>query len=273
MSISFGPGFHAPAHGSFDAAAYDQYLGRWSKLFVPAVLAAAEVAVGDRVLDVATGPGEAAMVALGMVKRSGFVVGADIAPAMLLVAKQRAKRRPFLPVAADGQALPLRDASFDAVVCQLGLQFFADPARGLGEFRRVLRAGRRAAVCVLATADRAPMWGELAEALSRRFPDQRNALNLSFSLADADRLERMFNEAGFHDVQVSRTRRQGIVASFEAYWASVAAGSGVLPQAYRALSEPDRLAVQQEVQRRLSPLASRRGIAMSFEMLIGAGRA
>jgi ubiquinone/menaquinone biosynthesis C-methylase UbiE len=50
---------------------------------------------------------------------------------------------------ADGQALPFADATFDAVLCQLGLMFFPDPARGLAEFRRVLRPRRRAAVCVI----------------------------------------------------------------------------------------------------------------------------
>jgi hypothetical protein len=55
MSINFGPGFHAPGCQPFDADACEQYFGRWSRLFVPAVLNAAEVAAGDRVLDVATG--------------------------------------------------------------------------------------------------------------------------------------------------------------------------------------------------------------------------
>jgi ubiquinone/menaquinone biosynthesis C-methylase UbiE len=55
----------------------------------------------------------------------------------------------------DGQALAFRDGSFDGVLCQLGLMFFPDPLRGLAEFRRVLRPGRCAAVCVISTADRA----------------------------------------------------------------------------------------------------------------------
>jgi ubiquinone/menaquinone biosynthesis C-methylase UbiE len=78
---------------------------------------------------------------------------------MLIGARQRLNDPSFCAVAADGQALPFDDASFDAVVCQLGLQFFPNPVRGLTEFRRVLRNGRRAAVCVVSTAERAPMWG------------------------------------------------------------------------------------------------------------------
>src|SRR2546425_4427920 len=83
LHIHFGPGLHAAVGRPVDAAAYEQYIGRWSRLFVPAVLAAAEVAGGDRVLDVATGPGVAALVAMSVVKPVGLVIGADISPAML----------------------------------------------------------------------------------------------------------------------------------------------------------------------------------------------
>ena len=88
MSINFGPGFHAAGHQPFDADAYEQYLGRWSRLFVPAVLNAAEVAAGDRVLDVATGPGEAALMALSLVGSEGLVIGADLSPSMLWAAQK-----------------------------------------------------------------------------------------------------------------------------------------------------------------------------------------
>jgi hypothetical protein len=53
MEIDFGPGFHAPAGRPVDTDAYERYIGRWSRLFVPALLAAAEVTVDDHVLDVA----------------------------------------------------------------------------------------------------------------------------------------------------------------------------------------------------------------------------
>src|SRR5262245_11884318 len=159
IRVNFGSGLHVAVGRSVDASAYERYLGRWSRLFVPAVLAAAEVASGDRVLDVATGPGEAALSALAIVTPAGRVIGADIAPAMLTAARARLGAGVFQPVVMDGQALAFRDGSFDAVVCQLGLQFFPDPARGLTEFRRVLQAGRCAAVCVISTPGPGPNVG------------------------------------------------------------------------------------------------------------------
>jgi ubiquinone/menaquinone biosynthesis C-methylase UbiE len=180
MSINFGPGFHAPGYQPFDADAYEQYIGRWSRLFVPAVLNAAEVAAGDRALDVATGPGEATLIALSLVGPEGLVIGSYLSPSMLWVAKKRAVHELFIAVAADGQALPFGDGSFDAVICQLGLQFFPDPTQGVREFRRVVRSGGRPAVCVITAPDRTPMWGVLADVVGRCFPDQRDMLGLSF---------------------------------------------------------------------------------------------
>jgi ubiquinone/menaquinone biosynthesis C-methylase UbiE len=273
IRVHFGAGLHAAAGRPVDAAAYERYLGRWSRLFVPAVLAAAEVASGDRVLDVATGPGEAARRALSLVTPAGRVIGADISPAMLTAARARLDDRSFQPVAMDGHALAFRDGNFDAVVCQLGLQFFPDPARGLAEFRRVLRAGGCTAVCVISTPDRAPMWGVLAEALSRQLPEQRETLHLTFALADPERLAHLLKMAGFRDVRVQRETRQGTMASFADYWAPIEAGTGQLPQAYLALPASRRQAVREEVEARLAAFETNGRLAMTVEMLIGAGRA
>src|SRR6516165_6681785 len=120
MAKDFGAGFHvAPGRDVVDAQAYEAWTGRWSRLFVPSVLAAARIAPGDRVLDVSTGTGEAALQALPIAGESGLVVGVDISPAMLRGARDRLREQRFLPVAADGQALPFPDASFDSVVCHL----------------------------------------------------------------------------------------------------------------------------------------------------------
>src|SRR5215471_14628497 len=272
MSTGFGAGFHAAPGKAVDASAYDRWTGRWSRLFVPALLAAAAVEPRYRVLDVSTGTGEAARMALPVVGAEGSVVGADISPEMLTGARARLYGSPFLPVAADGQELPFRDASFDAVVCQLGLQFFPDPARGLGEFRRVLRKDGRVGICVISSPDRAPMWGNLAGVLSRFLPELRDVLFLSFVLHDPRRLEAMLVDAGFRGVHVERTTREDSFESFEEYWEPIEAGVGSMPQAYLRLAATDRRAVREQVQLRLSRFESNGKLRMSVEMLIGGGR-
>src|SRR5262249_32407135 len=131
MGKPVDPRLHSAPGRPIAPAAYEQYIGRWSRLFVPTLLAAAEVTAGCRVLDVATGVGEAARGAMSLVTPAGLVVGADISPAMLEAARARLGRGALEVLATDGQALPFRDGTFDAVVCHLGLQFFADRAAGL----------------------------------------------------------------------------------------------------------------------------------------------
>jgi ubiquinone/menaquinone biosynthesis C-methylase UbiE len=273
MSVTWGVGLHAPVGQRVDGAAYDLYIGRWSRLFVPALLDAAEIKNGDRVLDVATGTGEAAQLTLDRVGPSGLVVGSDISAAMLDAASTRLSSPRFLPVVSDGQSLAFPDSTFDAVLCQLGLMFFPDPASGLTEFRRVLRPGRRAALCVISLASRAPMWGILAETLSGVLPEHTKTLHLSFSLADAARLERMLGVAGFSNVRITRETRRDWVPSFDEYWAPIEAGTGSLPQAYLALPEESRLAVRDEVHRKLLQFEAEGRLDLSVEMLIASGQA
>src|SRR5215472_9173964 len=159
---------------------------------------------------------------------------------------------PSLLDAADGQALPFADGSFDAVICQLGLQFFPNPGRGLTEFRRVLRDGGRVAICVISTPDRAPLWGILAEVLGQLLPEQRHVLQLSFSLADKARLEHIFAAAGLNNVLVERQEREGVITSFDEYWKTLALGQGSIPQIYLRLPETKRNDLREEVRARFA---------------------
>lgn len=240
---------------------------------MPAVLAAGDLRRGLRVLDVSMGTGEASLATIPCIGSSGLLVGADIAPAMLHAARDRLPKNGFLPVAADGQALPFADASFDAVICQLGLQFFHDPGRGVKEFKRVLRDGGRAAICVISTPDRAPMWGILAEALGRAAPAKRDIALLSFALAGSQDLERLLTGAGFRDVRVNRCSREGTFDSMDDYWAPIEAGTGSIPQIYLSLPESQRRAVRDEVTETLAGFQSGGRLVMSVEMLIASGRA
>jgi ubiquinone/menaquinone biosynthesis C-methylase UbiE/uncharacterized protein YbaR (Trm112 family) len=268
----FAPGLHVRAGRDVDASAYDRYVGRWSRLFVPSVIAAARLQPGAKVLDISTGTGEAAIAALPVIDPSGIVVGADISPEMVRSAVRRVSDARFLPIAADGQELPFRNGCFDAVLCQLGLQFFPDPARGLSEFRRVLRPEGSASVCVISNPHRAPMWGCLAEAIARRLPGKRDMLMASFALADPERVNNLFREAGFVNVSVTREVRGGVMKGLDEYWEPILTGVGSIPQAYLLLEERERRDVRQEVNAKLSELLVGNELHMNVEMLIGHGQ-
>src|SRR5512143_1569310 len=107
------------------------------------VLAAAGVAPGAQVLDVACGTGVLAEAALHLVGPSGRVVGLDPSAGMLLQARRRGVRGLVLGVA---EALPFPDASFDLVTMGYALRHVADLTATFAEYRRVLRPGGRVLV-------------------------------------------------------------------------------------------------------------------------------
>jgi len=258
---------------SFDsgASAWDRFSVRASAVNVQPLLAAAEITAGQRVLDVATGAGPFALEAAALIGPSGLVLGTDISLPMLERAKRHAERLPISLVAMDGQALACRDASFDAVICLLGLMFFADVARGLAEFRRVLRPAGRVAVCVTTTPDRT-VYGRVFELAQRYLPPGRASLAWNFALSDPHRLEALLLDAAFRDVCVTRELRQVSFDSLEDYWAAMEAGGGLSGATYLALAPDDRRAVRDEVRRGLLPAESDGPFAVETEVLLGRGR-
>jgi ubiquinone/menaquinone biosynthesis C-methylase UbiE len=268
--VVWARGMHTGVGESVDIGAYDRYLGRWSRLFLPALIEAAACGRGDRVLDVATGPGDAALAVRAVVDSEGMVIGCDIAPAMARAASQRSGGT--LPVVADAQRLPFRDGTFDAVICQLGLMFFPSPRDALVEFARIVRPGGRVAVGVLSTPERAAMWGVLAAVLSGHLPGQHDVFHLSFSLADPDTVTELFTAAGYRDVHVEGHVRGGVCESLDDYWEPIERGIGQLPHAYCSLPEPVRRRVRDEVNDHLAPYRDGGRLVMSVEALIATGQ-
>jgi ubiquinone/menaquinone biosynthesis C-methylase UbiE len=177
----------------------------YERYFVPAVgapLAAnlvetAALGPGERVLDLACGTGIVARLAAGRVGSAGTVVGLDINPGMLAVA--RAAAPPGTAIdwhQAPAHATALPDAAFDAVMCQLGLQFFPDQAAALRETHRVLAPGGRIVVNVPGPAPE--LFLILAEALARHIkPGLAPFVQQVFSLHDTRQLQALMAEAGF----------------------------------------------------------------------------
>src|SRR5215468_1072922 len=216
---------------------YDQLLGRATQLFIPTLLRAAHIVSGQSVLDVATGTGAAARAVVDVVGPLGSVSGGDISPAMLEVARRNLKGLGVTLQILDGQALPFPDARFDAVICQLGLMFFSDPARGLSEFYRVLRNGGRVAVSVSTTPERT-LFLRIGAVIARHVPERAEMLNRLFSIPSAERLRSLISGAGFDEVDVQTESRLIKFASFDAYFSGIEKGATLSGQEFRLRSRP-----------------------------------
>jgi len=116
-----------------------------------AIVEAAAVVPGMRVLDIACGTGEPTISLAALLAGDGEVVGVDLSPAPLKIAEERAVQRGLTNTRfqqADAHELPFADESFDCITSRLGVMFFSDPPRALAEMHRVLKRGGRATLLV-----------------------------------------------------------------------------------------------------------------------------
>jgi SAM-dependent methyltransferase len=181
----------------------------YEQLFVPAefqewaarLIDAAQIQMGQAVLDVACGTGVLARAVATRVGTSGRVVGIDPAPGMLAVA---AKAAPGIELQqGTAELLPFEDATFDAVVSQFGLMYFTDRVKGLREMQRVLKPGGRMAVAAWGSLENTPAYATLVSLLDRFAGSAAaDALRGPFVLGDVAQLADLFKQSGARDVKI-----------------------------------------------------------------------
>src|SRR5580704_12156445 len=119
-----------------------------------ALLSLASLEPGEQVLDIACGTGLVSLEAARAVSTGGHVLGIDLSERMVDAAERRAREMKLSNCSfsrMDAETLALPDASFDVVLCALGLMYMPDPEQAVREMRRVLRPGGRISLAI---------WGE-----------------------------------------------------------------------------------------------------------------
>jgi SAM-dependent methyltransferase len=157
---------------------------------------------GDKVLDVATGPGTLARLAAEQVGPTGEVHGGDLSEPMLAQAKAKPPvmgGAPLAYVQSSADTLPFADATFDVVCCQQGLQFFPDQPKALAEMRRVLKPGGRLGLACWAGQSGMTMMAAFHAALDAV---RGHASELPpIRWVDVEGLRAMLRGAHFHEVR------------------------------------------------------------------------
>lgn len=161
------------------------------------LLDVASITDGSRVLDVGTGPGNAAV---AVQKRGGAVIGIDFSASMLSEARQNYPNIEFKE--ANGDQLPFDDGEFDAVVSNLAVHHMARPNLFLSEARRVLRDGGKIAFTVWSNLEKLEAFGLFFGAVQAHAEAVELPHGPLFGVSDFDVFRSMLQEAGFRESQV-----------------------------------------------------------------------
>ncbi len=181
---------------------------------------------GQRILELAAGPGDTGLLAAELVAPGGGVILSDFAEPMVEVARGRATEVGARNVEfriIDAESIDLPTAAVDGVLCRWGYMLMADPAAALQETRRVLRPGGRVA---LAAWD-APELNRWASSLVRELiarglaqPPEPDTPGM-FAFAAAGRIEGLLTDAGFDEIAVEGLDVEYRFGSIDHYWASM----------------------------------------------------
>lgn len=163
----------------------------------------AQLRAGEDVLDVACGTGVVARLAASEVA-PGRVTGLDLNPAMLAVARDASSGgAPVTWIEGSALELPFPSGRFDAVLCQLGLQFFPDQPRALHEMRRIVRVPGRVALSVYSAIERTPGAHAFVRALDEVLgPEASRIKRGEHSFTSPAQLEKLLRDADFGTVDV-----------------------------------------------------------------------
>jgi SAM-dependent methyltransferase len=236
-------------------AAYEPFVGRWSRLVARQFLAWLEIRPERRWLDVGCGTGILSRTILE-VAAPREVVGVDPAEGFLTYARGEISDARAHFESGDARNLPFEAEAFDAVVSGLVLNFVADPAQGLREMTRVTRTSGTLAAYVWDYADQMQMLRYFWDAAGALDP---TAVELDegrrFPMCQPEALEALFNSAGLQGVAVRALEVATTFSDFDDYWSPFLGGQGPAPSYVMSLDEDRRQALRERLRTRL-PVAA-----------------
>jgi SAM-dependent methyltransferase len=232
---------------------------------------------GERVLELACGPGGTAMAAAPLVAPDGWVVASDVASEMTAIAAARAAERGLNNVDArvlDLEAIDEPDASFDVALCRDGIMLVPDPARAAGEIHRVLRPGGRASIVVWGPRERNPWLTSVFRAAGVQLGIELPPPGMPgpFSLEDRDGFGEILAGAGFEGVVIEEHDVPLRARSAKEWSTRVVALAGPLAAILAGLPQEARDALHERLREDARPYETPRGLEFPGLALIASAR-
>jgi SAM-dependent methyltransferase len=211
---------------------------------------------GQRVLELAAGPGDTGFLAAELIRPGGTLLSTDAAESMLSVARERAAALGVENVEfrqMELEWIDLDTATVDVVLCKWGLMFSIDPEAALREARRVLRPGGRIAQAAW-DETRVNPWATIPTRallelghIERPDPEAPGP----FVLAVPGRLQDLLETAGFVDVVVESVGTSRSFTGLEDYLTEIYDTASIFGEVFDTLSAQQR----ERVVGRMSELA------------------
>ena len=251
----------------------------WTRELSATMVDALALQPGQRVLELAAGPGDTGFMAAELVAPGGTLICSDAAESMLEVARGRAAAQGVANVEfrqLDLEWIDLPTADVDAVLCRWGIMLVVDPEAGAREIRRVLRPGGRAVLAVWDEPARNP-WTTVATeamlALGHGSPAEPDAPGM-FRLAGDGVLQELLQSAGLVDVQVRPIEITRRFDGIENYVSETLQMSSRLRSAYIELTVEQQAAVQRQIAQFARPYLEADGaLMMPGSSLVAVGTA
>jgi len=249
------PGFDARRFKAMERAGFNRIAARYAEGahlradLAAALLDAAELEPGQRVLDLASGPGLLAREAALRVAPGGSALATDIAEAMLAEGARRCGEQADAPcfAAADAEQLCIADASVDRVLAGLALFIFPHPEQALAEMRRVLVPDGRVVLSVWGPRETVPLIHRAQDCIARLLPPPKVARPSVFRYGEPGTLHATLADAGFDDIDIRPCEFSCHFADADAYWQAFLDLAGGAAEALGRLPEATQHALQDAV--------------------------
>ncbi len=262
----------------WDAAADELDQGA-SALLAPVferMLDAVKLQRGHRVLDLACGTGAGTLSAARRVGENGAAVGLDLSPRMVEQARERGARWPLANArfaVGDAERLEHAERSFDAVVCQLGLALFPNALAALKETLRVLVPGGHVALTAIGRPENSGFLLTPARVAAKHLPtvvvNEGGPTQLAYAPEGA--LEDILGRAGFKNVWTRRFIAVLSVADEHLYWDLFRRCVGGFAWRFAQERAEDQQRVIEEIKQAVRQRATREGLRLPLEVVMGVG--